>query len=181
MSEQITVAAIATLNTALRLDPVSIRQIFGHKALCTLDLLNMSPSVADHGVSGSTVEALGVINGILKANGAPPVAAQLDETGLILGFQPFVPTTTDAEAAEEMNAGGPMWTDWQDKFESSNVKAVRHDPVNNVLEVNFIRGDTIYSYAGVSETVFTLLLEQTSVGKYVNQTIIPNFKSTQVR
>lgn len=56
------------------------------------------------------------------------------------------------------------------EVDSSNVKAVAYDPATEILAVRFANGG-LYSYADVTQTVFTGLAGAQSVGKYLNTVI----------
>lgn len=59
--------------------------------------------------------------------------------------------------------------DWQD-VKSSNVEAVKHDPVTNVLSVRFIGGN-VYNYADVPADKHVALLGAESIGKHLRDHI----------
>jgi hypothetical protein len=48
--------------------------------------------------------------------------------------------------------------------ESSMIKSIGYDPLEEVLEVEFNRGG-VYQYLGVPEDVYTTVAESDSVGK----------------
>ena len=54
---------------------------------------------------------------------------------------------------------------------SSNVKAVEYDEENEILTVEFNRGD-VYSYIGVPQQVVDDLMEAESKGRFLNQNIM---------
>lgn len=59
-----------------------------------------------------------------------------------------------------------VWTE----VDSSNVKAVAHNPVNDTLAVQFSNGG-LYTYEGVDEEVYVSLVHAASVGQYLNLAI----------
>lgn len=60
---------------------------------------------------------------------------------------------------------------------SSNIASVGW--AENVLEVEFTSG-ALYRYSGVPESDYQALIGAGSVGRYLNQHIIPNFEGQRV-
>lgn len=54
--------------------------------------------------------------------------------------------------------------------ESSNIAGVDYSPIRKELEVHFKRGG-IYTYFGVDEVTYDMLMEAPSVGSFFNQHI----------
>ncbi len=54
---------------------------------------------------------------------------------------------------------------------SSNVKAVTHDPITNVLTVHFLNGG-IYDYAGVTKAQHAALIKAPSRGSWVAENLV---------
>lgn len=54
---------------------------------------------------------------------------------------------------------------------SSNVKAVTHNPLTNVLTVHFLSGG-IYDYAGVSKVQHAALMKAPSRGTWVAENLV---------
>jgi hypothetical protein len=63
--------------------------------------------------------------------------------------------------------------------QSSNIRAVGHDPRSNTLEVEFHDGG-IYQYAGVPANEYAALVSSQSVGSHFHKHIKDNYKSTRV-
>jgi len=63
--------------------------------------------------------------------------------------------------------------------ESTMIKAIGHDPINNILVVKFVRGQ-VYSYEGVSAKLFQELKWAESVGKFFHEKIEKNFKTIKM-
>ena len=62
---------------------------------------------------------------------------------------------------------------------SSNIKAVGYDKETNSLHVIFLSGG-VYEYLGVPERVHALLMASDSIGKAINNGIIPNYKANKL-
>lgn len=63
--------------------------------------------------------------------------------------------------------------------ESSNIRAIGHDPEFSLLVVEFKSGD-FYEYSGVSADQFEALLKAESVGKHLNQHIKNKFAAKKL-
>lgn len=59
--------------------------------------------------------------------------------------------------------------------ESSNIEAIGHDPVANVMHVQFKHGGT-YEYQGVTEAGFKKLAEAPSVGGFLRKMEVKGVK-----
>ena len=60
------------------------------------------------------------------------------------------------------------------RIRSASVAAVGYDEGRHELTVTFVGGDT-YVYAMVPPSVYRMLREAESVGRFVNQTIKPTY------
>ncbi len=66
------------------------------------------------------------------------------------------------------------------RVKSSVIAAVAHDPHSKVLEVEFHTG-RIYNYFDVPAGVYETMLASDSMGKFFNEEIRPNYRSSEVR
>lgn len=94
--------ALAALNTALELDPVAMRELFGTRVWCNQELAD-HPSIQVREEDGRfSVGVIGLLNGILGVNPetqAGYLAAQYDDRNQLTGFIRFEPDTEEPEAA----------------------------------------------------------------------------------
>lgn len=51
------------------------------------------------------------------------------------------------------------------RVSSSNLHSIGYDPVNNILEIEFLSGG-VYQYSGVHQNIYSGLMNATSHGKY---------------
>jgi hypothetical protein len=58
--------------------------------------------------------------------------------------------------------------------QSSCVATVGYDPVTSVLEIEFKNGK-VYRYQQVPRAAYRLLIQAPSIGRYVNEQIVPRF------
>jgi hypothetical protein len=58
--------------------------------------------------------------------------------------------------------------------QSSCVASVGYDPVTAVLEIEFKNGK-VYRYQQVPRAAYRLLIQAPSIGRYVNEQIVPRF------
>jgi len=58
--------------------------------------------------------------------------------------------------------------------QSSCVATVGYDPVTSVLEIEFKNGK-VYRYQQVPRAAYRLLMQAPSIGRYVNEQIVPRF------
>ena len=62
---------------------------------------------------------------------------------------------------------------------SSNLKSIGYDSASCILEIEFHSGG-IYQYLQVSHSVYTDLIEASSLGKFFAYEIKPNFACKQI-
>jgi len=62
----------------------------------------------------------------------------------------------------------------RDPVESSNLASVGYDPESNILEIEFKNG-SIYHYFEVPESRYNALMNASSKGSYLNQSIKRKF------
>ena len=96
------------LNDAYARDPAAIHALLCNRVPCNASLVDDPHVVCEHnGVTSQahfTVGMLGVINGILTANGLPEVAAQWAISGdsrTLLGFVDYVPPNACSFLSQE--------------------------------------------------------------------------------
>lgn len=62
---------------------------------------------------------------------------------------------------------------------SSNIASIGHDPVENILEVEFANGAT-YQYSDFDSAAFEAFSSSDSIGKYFHARIRGKFETTKV-
>lgn len=62
---------------------------------------------------------------------------------------------------------------------SSNVMSVGYDASTLTLEVEF-KGDSVYQYFDVSETVYQELMQASSIGQFMHANIKNNYRYAKV-
>lgn len=62
---------------------------------------------------------------------------------------------------------------------SSNLVAVGYDPANAVLEIEF-RGNAVYRYAQVPDSVYRALMRAESLGSYFHRHIRDHYRTTRI-
>ena len=63
---------------------------------------------------------------------------------------------------------------------SSMIKAVGYDAMEEILEIEFSTNGSIYQYKGVPQVVYDELMEVASAGVYFRQNIKDEFESEKV-
>ena len=62
---------------------------------------------------------------------------------------------------------------------SSNVRSVGHDPLDQILEVEFHTG-AVYRYLDVPAQRHQSLMGAASIGRYLNEHVKPNYRCVKV-
>jgi len=66
------------------------------------------------------------------------------------------------------------------KVSSSNIDSIGYNAKNEILRVKFLTG-AIYDYLKVSLSEYTNLIGASSVGRYINESIKPNYGTVKIQ